>query len=53
MFSRVSELKKIGLEVPQVTELAYELSLEGVPIKTGILTAEEFTEEICRLYSTK
>lgn len=53
VFSRVSELKKIGLEVPQVTELAYELSLEGVPIKKGILTAEEFTEEICRLYSTK
>ena len=37
------------LDVPHVTELAYELQKEGVPLKNGILTSEEFTEELIRV----
>ena len=41
--------KKIGLDVPQVTELAYELKKAGVPLPDGILTKEEFTLALKRL----
>ena len=44
IFSQVEKLKKLRLDVPHVTELAYELQKEGVPLKNGILTSEEFTE---------
>ena len=46
IFSQVEKLKKLRLDVPHVTELAYELQKEGVPLKNGILTSEEFTEVI-------
>lgn len=42
VFSRVEELKLYRLDVPQVTELAYELKKEGVKLPDGILTKEEF-----------
>ena len=44
VFSRVHELKARRLDVPQATELAWELKKEGIPLPDGILTAEEFTE---------
>ena len=46
VFSKVAELKKHRLDVPQVTELAYELQQAGVPLPDGILTVEEFTEAL-------
>ena len=46
IFSQVEKLKELRLDVPHVTELAYELQKEGVPLKNGILTSEEFTEEL-------
>lgn len=49
IFSQVEKLKKLRLDVPHVTELAYELQNEGVPLKNGILTSEEFTEELIRV----
>lgn len=49
IFSQVEKLKKLRLDVPHVTELAYELQKEGVPLKNGILTLEEFTEELIRV----
>lgn len=49
IFSQVEKLKKLRLDVPYVTELAYELQKEGVPLKNGILTSEEFTEELIRV----
>lgn len=49
IFKRVEELKAIRLSVPQVTELAYELRKEGLPIKEDILSKEEFIEELVRL----
>ena len=43
IFSQVDKLKGYRLDVPQVTELAYELKKQGVPMPDGILTVEEFT----------
>lgn len=48
IFSRVEELKKYRLDVPQVTELAYELKKEGIPLKDGILTIEELVDALCQ-----
>lgn len=46
VFSNVEELKKHRLDVPQVTELAWELKKAGMPLSDGILTIEEFTKEM-------
>ncbi len=46
VFSRVRELKDYRLDVPQVTELAYELKQEGAELPDGILTIEELTEHL-------
>ena len=48
IFTQVEELKRVGLDVPQVTELAHELKKAGVDIKEPILTAEEMAEALCR-----
>ena len=34
---------------PQATELAYELRQAGMPLREGILTREELTEELVPL----
>lgn len=49
IFSRVKELKAYGLDVPQVTELAYELKEAGMPLPDGILTREEMVKELMPL----
>lgn len=46
IFSKVDELKKYRLDVPQVTELAYELQKKGLPIPNGILTVEELVNAL-------
>ena len=46
IFSRVKELKAYGLDVPQVTELAYELKEAGMPLSDGILTMEQLVREL-------
>lgn len=48
IFSRVEELKKYRLDVPQVTLLAYELKKSGVDLPDGILTVEELVKELCQ-----
>ncbi|MBP7319931.1 MAG: energy-coupling factor transporter ATPase [Lachnospiraceae bacterium] len=50
IFSQVDTLKSYHLCVPQMTELAYELRKEGLPISSSILTREELLEELCRLF---
>ncbi|MBR1478240.1 MAG: energy-coupling factor transporter ATPase [Lachnospiraceae bacterium] len=47
IFSRVDTLKALRLDVPQVTELAYLLNKNGIPMPVGILTIDEFTEALC------
>ncbi|MET3617396.1 energy-coupling factor transport system ATP-binding protein [Peptoniphilus olsenii] len=49
VFSNVDAIKKIGLDVPQVTELASELRKDGFDISTKILNIDEMVEEICQL----
>ena len=46
IFSRVKELKKLRLDVPQVTELAYELKKAGIEMPDGVLTIDEFVYAI-------
>ncbi|MBE7023492.1 MAG: energy-coupling factor transporter ATPase [Ruminococcaceae bacterium] len=46
VFAHVEELKKIGLDVPQTTELLYLLKKSGVEIKQDLLTVDECVEEI-------
>lgn len=48
IFSQVETLKKYRLDVPQVTELAYELKKEGIPLDDGILTVEELVKQLCQ-----
>ena len=47
IFSKVEQLKKIGLDVPQVTEIAYELNKLGIPIENNILTVDEMVMKLC------
>lgn len=49
IFSKVREIKRLGLDVPSMTELAFELSEEGICIKEDILTIDEMVKELCRL----
>jgi len=49
VFSEVEQMKEIGLDVPQVTEVAYNLKKEGFPLNTDILNLEEMVDAICQL----
>jgi len=46
VFSHVEELKELRLDVPQVTLLAWELKKQGISMPDGILTMDEFVEQI-------
>ncbi len=49
IFSQVDRLTEVGLEVPQVTQLAYELKKEGIEISLEVLTEEDMLKEIQKL----
>ncbi len=49
VFSQVEELKKYRLDVPQVTELAYELKKAGMPLPDGILTIGDLTDSLAAI----
>ena len=49
IFSQVERLKELRLDVPQVTLLAHNLRLQGIPLPKGILTTEEFVSELKRV----
>lgn len=53
IFSRVEELEQYGLDVPQITRLAYELKQEGLDLPNGILNRQELVEAICQLKSNR
>lgn len=48
IFSRVEELKSYRLDVPQITQLAYELRREGLDVPPGILTRQELLQALCK-----
>jgi energy-coupling factor transport system ATP-binding protein len=49
VFSQVEMMNKIGLDVPQVTQLSYELKKAGVDISTEILNVDEMVNALCQL----
>lgn len=51
VFPQVETLKSYGLDVPQVTETAYELKKMGINMSQDILTVEEMVGAICQLKS--
>ena len=53
IFSRVEELKSYRLDVPQVTELAYELKKAGADLPDGILTRKELMENLLPLFGRR
>lgn len=46
VFSEYDKLIKTGLDVPQITSLAYELNKDGVNIDADILSVDEFVDKI-------
>lgn len=53
VFAEVEQLKKYRLDVPQVTLLAYELRMAGLPLPECILTKEELIEELEKIRNQK
>lgn len=49
VFKNVEKLKSLGLDVPQVTELAYELRKMRIEISDDVLTVDECFDEIIRI----
>lgn len=49
VFSEVRLLEKIGLDVPQVTKLLYELKKAGYPVEYDILTVEGCADELMKI----
>lgn len=50
VFSQVESLRKIGLDVPQVTELCWGLRKAGVDISSEIISEEECVSELMKLF---
>lgn len=50
VFEHEEELIAMGLDVPEACALSHRLRKMGIPLKEGILTAEECADEILRLY---
>lgn len=46
VFSRVEELKKLKLEIPPVTELAYRLRKDGLDLPKCVLDEDEFVNAL-------
>ncbi len=46
IFSKVEELQRLRLDVPQVTLLAYELKKRGLDLPDGILTTQELVQAL-------
>jgi energy-coupling factor transport system ATP-binding protein len=49
VFSNVSLLKSVGLDVPQVTDLMYELERLGIPVNSRIITEDECFDELLKV----
>jgi energy-coupling factor transport system ATP-binding protein len=47
IFQQVTKLKEIGLDVPQIVELSYELNKEGFSIPGDPLSIEEMVNILC------
>ncbi|WP_455129400.1 energy-coupling factor transporter ATPase [Pseudoramibacter alactolyticus] len=48
VFARVEGLKKIGLDVPPMTELAHGLRADGFDVPADVLKIDEMVDALCR-----
>jgi ABC-type uncharacterized transport system ATPase subunit len=46
VFTQVERLRELGLGIPQVTEVAYELRARGVSVRPDIVTVREAAEAL-------
>ena len=51
VFTKVEKMRALGLDVPEMTDLAHMLRGDGVAVRADILTVDEMVEEVCRLSS--
>ena len=49
IFSNVEYLRRYKMDVPQSTELIYELNKRGLSLKNDILTEDECVNELVKL----
>ena len=50
VFTRVEEIRALGLDAPEMILLAEELRKRGIPAK-DVMTVDEMVVELCRLKS--
>jgi len=50
VFSQVEKMKSVGLDVPQVTELCWELKKAGFDVSTEIISEDECVEALYKLF---
>ncbi|MBF7095961.1 energy-coupling factor transporter ATPase [Alkalibacter mobilis] len=48
ILSQVEKLKDLRLDVPQITELAFNLKSLNIPLGSHILTVDEMVKELCQ-----
>lgn len=53
VFSHASLLKQVGLDIPQATEMIYELKKCGIDLPDGIITDDECVEVLFSLLKSK
>ena len=51
VFSKVERVRELGLDVPEMTDLAHMLRADGFDVRADVLNVDEMVEEICRLSS--
>lgn len=51
VFSHVEQMKQVGLDVPQVTELVYELRQCGLEMNSHIITEEDCIQALLKQFS--
>ncbi|WP_113672508.1 energy-coupling factor transporter ATPase [Vallitalea guaymasensis] len=49
VFTQVEQMKTLGLDVPQVTELTYMLKKKNINIPANILNVKEMVDALCQL----
>ncbi len=53
VFSQVDTMRSLGLDVPQTTELMYDLHAMGYPFSSDILTVEECVQALMKVLKAK
>ena len=53
VFSRVDDLRRVELDVPQPTELCAALKADGLPLPDGVLSVDDCVEALSRLFDRR